>query len=141
MVPALQLLSLLGLVSIPILLAPVYAQEIIILNETTPCFLNYSASYQLWQNCKLDEDFLDFSMQGYQWVTGGLFPMLVVSLLIGFSYVKYHKAIYPLIIGILLTPMALVLFPEHFITWSLLMGGAVIFILVWYTFIKQTKEY
>ena len=122
-------------------LAPTYAQEVIILNETTPCFLNYSASYQMWQNCKLDEDFLDFSIQGYLWVTGGYFPMMLVSILIGFTYVKYHKAVYPLLIGILFTPMALVLFPETFVTWALLMAGAVVFILAWYTFIKQTKEY
>lgn len=118
-----------------------YAQETIILNETQPCFLDYTAGAQMWQLCNLDEDWIDFSLMGFNWVSGGYLPMIVVSVFIGISYVKYHKAIYPLLIGIMFTPIAIAFFPDTFLTWALLMAGAVVFILIWYTFIKQTKEY
>ena len=136
--------SVLVVLSISVLslgLVPVYGQEIVVLNSTVPCFLNETASYNMWKNCAADEDFLEFSVQGFMWVTGGYFSMILVSILIGFTYVKYHKAVYPLLIGLFFMPISLTLFPELFVTWALLMAGAVIFILVWYTFIKQTKEY
>ncbi len=139
-VHALVVLAILSL--IPITLTPgAFAQEIIILNQTTPCFLNFSAGAEMWRNCQADGDFLDFSVQGFMWVTGGYFSIILVSVLIGFTYVKYHKAIYPLLIGVFFIPMSLALFPDLFVTTAFMLAGAVIFILIWYTFIKQTKEY
>lgn len=118
-----------------------YGQEIITVNQTDPCFLNYTAGPELWQNCGFDDDYLTFSLLGWEWVTGGYFSMIVVGIFTMFSYIKYHKMIYPVMIGVLFLPISFFLFPDTFVVWGVLMAFVGIGVLVWYIFIKQTKEY
>ena len=122
-------------------IVPVYAQETIIVNQTEPCFLNYTAGGDLWQNCGVSDDYLDFALAPWMWVTGGFFPMLVVSLFILVTYIKYHKAIYPILIGVMFLPVSFALFPAIFMTWAVLLVAFTAGILVWYAFIKQTREF
>ncbi len=126
-----------GALSIPI----AYAQETITVNQTDPCFLNYTAGSDLWQNCGVSEDYLGFALMGFEWVLGGFFSMLIVSLLIMVSYIKYHKAAYPMMIGVMFLPTTYFLFPEIFLTWAIILTIFSSGIFVWYAFIKQTKEY
>ncbi len=119
----------------------VFAQVVIDINQTTPCFLNYSAGIQMWENCGIRDDYLTFSLLGWEWVTGGNFSMILVSILVLMSYIKYHKAIYPLVIGVMFLPITYFVFPDSFLTFSLLMSGALFGILIWYIYVKQTKEY
>lgn len=138
------LLVLLGLsiLIIPISTLPnAQAQVIVDVNQTTPCFLNYSAGIQLWENCGIRDDFLDFALLPWEWITGGNFSMVLVSILSLMTYIKYHKAIYPLLIGIMFLPISYFAFPDSFLTFGLLMSGALLGILIWYIFIRQTKEY
>ncbi len=120
---------------------PVYAQETITVNQTDPCFLNYTAGSDLWHNCGVSEDYLTFSLMGFEWVLGGSFSMLIVSLLIMVSYIKYHKAAYPMMIGVMFLPTTYFLFPEIFFTWAVILTIFSLGIFTWYAFIKQTKEY
>lgn len=95
----------------------------------------------MWENCGADDDYLEFALMGWQWITGGYFSMILVSMFIMVSYIKYHKAIYPIMIGVMFMPVSLFLFPEVFVTWAVMLtiGAATVF--VWYAFIRQTKEF
>lgn len=123
------------------LITPAYAQEVINVNNTQPCFLNYTAGAEMWDNCGVQDDFLGAFISPFEWVTGGNFSMLLVGIFILFTYIKYHKAVYPLLIGVMFLPFSFFLFPETFITFALLMAGIAIAALIWYIFVKQTKEY
>ena len=93
---------------------PVFAQETIIVNQTTPCFLNATAGIHMWQNCGADEDFIKFALLPFEWITGGYFSMILISVLILAVYIKYQKAIYPVAIGVVFIPIAFQFFPGQF---------------------------
>ena len=120
----------------------VYAQSTTVtVNQTDPCFLNYTAGAELWRQCGASDDYLAFALAPWEWISGGYFSMIVVSMFIMGSYIKYHKAVYPLLIGIFFLPVSAALFPDSFIIWAILMAGVTFGILIWYIFIRQTKEY
>jgi len=126
----------------PFLISSASAQTVTIpVNVTQPCFLNYTAGADLWQNCGVSEDYLDFALMGWQWVTGGYFSMIMVSLFIMVSYIKYHKAAYPIMIGVIFLPVAAVFFPDIFLTWALIFTAFTIAIFIWFAIVRQTKEY
>ena len=114
--------------------------QTIILNSTQPCFLNETAYADMFQNCGGAVDYLTMVLQGWQWVTGGWFSMILVSILVAFSYIKYHKAIYPIITGTLFLPLAYFLFPTQFLTIAFIFAGVGIAILIYYVYISQTNE-
>lgn len=132
---------ILSLLLIPFIYSDSYGQEVIIVNQTVPCFLNDTAGVEMWRNCGMSDDFLVTSMMGFEYVLGGYFSALLVSIFILFTYIKYHKAIYPVLIGVFYLPTAYFLFPVVFLTWAIVMVGVLFAILIWYIFIKQTKEY
>jgi hypothetical protein len=119
-----------------------FAQTIQV-NQTTPCFLNYnqSTSYQIWDDCGMDEDWLQASLIGFEWVTGGYFSMIFAGVLILFTYIKYHKLIYPLIIGIAFLPISFFLFPTEFLLFALIMAGVGIGITIYKIVKNQTSEF
>jgi hypothetical protein len=119
----------------------VYAQQVIEVGETTPCFLDYNATGNMWENCGAQDDFLSFALLPWEWITGGFFSMIIVSLFIIISYVKYHNVMYPILIGVMFLPISYFVFPESFISWALILAGVGLALTVAYIFIKQTKEY
>lgn len=122
------------------LLIQLVAFQTIIVNSTQPCFLNYTAGPQIFQNCGGASDYLTMALQGWQWVTGGWFSMILVAILVAFTYIKYHKLIYPIISGTLFLPIAYFLFPTQFLTFAFILGGIGMCILIYYAFISQTNE-
>ncbi len=124
-----------------LLLLNVVTLQIIEVPETTPCFMNFSAGASIWKNCGMGEDYLESALLGWEWVTGGFFSLILVSLFIMISYIKYHKAVYPLLIGLIFLPFSFFLFPDVFLTFGFIMMIVTTTILVWYIYIKQTKEY
>ena len=114
--------------------------QTIILNSTTPCFLNQTVGADIFKNCGGGKDYLTMILSGWQWVTGGWFSMILVSILVAFSYIKYHKAIYPLIVGTLFLPIGYFLFPTQWLTFAFIFAGCVAAILIHYIFISQTNE-
>lgn len=132
----------LGFIGLSLAIIPnAYGQITIPVNQTEPCFLNYTAGADLWQNCGVSDDYLDFALMGWEWVTGGYFSMVVVSLFIMVSYIKYHKAAYPIMIGVMFLPVAGFLFPEIFLTWAIILTSFAAGIFIWYAFIRQTKDF
>jgi len=131
------------IVSLSLLFIPVAsAQEVVVtVNQTEPCFLNYTAGSDLWQNCGVSDDYLDFALAPWEWITGGYFSMILVSLFIMVTYIKYQKAVYPLMLGVIFLPVSFFLFPDVFLTWGIILTAFTAGIFIWYAFIKQTKEY
>lgn len=124
------------------LISPSFAQEeVIIVNATEPCFLNYTAGVDMWRNCGYDVDYIDAALAPWEWITGGNFSLVIVSIFVLFSYIKYHKIVYPILIGIMFLPISFFVFPDTFLSFGIIMTFLGLGILVWYTFIKQTKEY
>lgn len=113
--------------------------QVINVNATTPCFLDYSQN-NTWQACGLGKDFLTGSLISWQWITGGNFSMILVAILVMFTYIKYHKIIYPILIGIFLLPLSYAIFPTPFLNFAIVMVGLGVGILIWYIKISQTNE-
>ena len=114
--------------------------QTIVVNNTAPCFQNYSAGAYIWQNCGLGQDYLKGSLVGWEWITGGYFSMVLVAIFATMTYIKYQKAIYPIIMGTAYLPISWFAFPDQFLSWAIIMSGVVIGILVWYVYVSQTNE-
>jgi hypothetical protein len=117
-----------------------FAQTINV-TETPPCFLNYTAGVQIWEDCGMGEDWLQASLLGFEWATGGYFSMILAGVLILATYIKYHKAIYPVIIGLSFIPFAFFLFPASWMLFAGMMVVLTIVISIWKIFKNQTSEF
>lgn len=120
------------------LVGQAYGQEVITVNSTTPCFLNNTAGIHMWENCGADEDWLSFALLPWEWVTGGFFSMILVAILVLMVYIKYQKAIYPIVIGLIFLPISFAFFPDTFLIWALVMSSVAGGILVFYIIKRQT---
>ena len=118
-----------------------FAQEVITVNQTEPCFLNYTAGVDMWQNCGYDVDYIDAALAPWEWVTGGNFSLIIVSIFVLFSYIKYHKIVYPIMIGVMFLPISFFIFPDTFLSFSIIMTGVGMGILLWWIFMRQTKDW
>lgn len=120
---------------------PVFAQETIIVNGTTPCWQNYTAGADMWRQCGVENDWLTTITIPFQYATGGYFTMFMISILCLMTYQKYHKVAYPLLIGTIMLPASFALFPEPFLNFGFVFGTIALGFLIAYIFLKQTKEY
>lgn len=118
-----------------------YAQQPINVTQTTPCFLNDTAGYDMWENCGFGDDYLQAALLPWEWITGGNFSMIIAGIFVMFTYIKYHKAIYPIMIGVFMLPLSFVVFPDSFLSWAVVMSFVTIGILIWYVYIKQTNDW
>ncbi len=123
-----------------ILLEAVSLQAIQV-NTTEPCFLNFSAGANMWEQCGMGEDYLTTVLLGWEWITGGYFTMVLIGLFSLISYIKYHKAVYPLMILVMFLPVSFFLFPVELIVFIGLFSIALIGSLLYFIFVKQTKEF
>lgn len=126
---------------IDLLLFHIVSLQVITVNSTTPCFLNYSAGAEMWRNCGMTTDFITTAMMPWQYITGGNFSMILVSVFCLMTYIKYHKIIYPIMIGTLFMPISYFLFPDQFLSFAILMSFVGIGIMIWYALTRQTREY
>ena len=116
-----------------------FAQTVITVNETQPCFMNFTAGFDMWRQCGADEDFLNFALLPFEWITGGFFSMILVSVIILMIYLKYHQAIYCIVIGIIFLPISFQYFPEVFLGWSMLLASMIVASVVIYVIKRQTE--
>ena len=118
-----------------------YAQNTVTIigdESTQPCFLNMTAGANMWDNCGANEDYLDFALMPFEYITGGYFSMILVTIFVIMSYVKYHTVLYPIIIGLLFIPISYTFFPEVFLTYALILiavafGGLLARMIIWRT--------
>lgn len=141
-----RLLVIFAIAASPFLMGSVtqeaYAQSTLNVTETTPCFLNYTATgLDMMQNCGLGDDYLRATTLGFDWVSGGLWPIIVVTILIVMTYVKYQNGIYPLAIGIVFLPIAGAFFPDEFLSYAMIIGAVIAAGTIFIMFVKRTKEY
>lgn len=117
------------------------ALQVIQVNATEPCLLNFTAGAEMWNNCGITDDYLQFIVLPWEWISGGNFSLVVVSLFVMFSYIKYHKMVYPMLIGLIFLASTAFIFPTPFLSYSFIFIGLGIAILGIYILLRQTKEY
>jgi hypothetical protein len=103
-----------------------------------PCFMNMTAGAQMWSNCGADDDYLDFALMPFEWVTGGYFSMILVTIFIIMSYIKYHTVLYPILIGMLFLPISYTFFPDAFLVYAVTLmavavTGSLAYMIIWRT--------
>lgn len=105
----------------------------------TPCWQN-QGGLDVWQSCGLHEDYIAASLAGMDWVLGGYLGMTIVSVIMLAIYLKYHIAIYPIIVGLFFIPTSYFIFPDQWVLWAMIMAGVSIGIMIWFTYIHQTRS-
>lgn len=122
-----------------------YAQTIVEVPEIQPCWqvngTNMTDYRNIWESCGAENDYLAFALMPWEWITGGYFSMILVTIFVIITYVKYQNVLYPMLIGVAFLPIAFTLFPNVFIQYALalfVVGTASALI---YLIIKQTKDY
>lgn len=125
---------------LPFVTTEAFAQQQVNVSSATPCFLNYTTQgIEMWQNCGFDTDYMNAVVLPFEWVTGGLFSMIVVIILIGITWVKYRSPLYPLAIGVIMMPTSFYLFPDVFVSFAFLLAAVTIGAVVWAIFIQKTR--
>ena len=117
-----------------------YGQSAINVTESTPCFLNYTAGVQMWENCGFQDDYLSASLVGFEWVTGGTFSLILVAVLVIMTYLKYQTIVYPIAIGVAALPFSYWFFPDEFMSFAFLTAAIGIGGIIWTIYIIRTKE-
>lgn len=118
-----------------------FAQTEINITTTEPCFLNYTAGIDMWTNCGFEDDFIAAVLLPFEWVTGGIFSMIIVVILIFMTYMKYRTVIYPIAIGIIFLPISYFQFPDVFLSFALIMTGLGIAAMIYTALVIRTKDY
>jgi len=116
-----------------------YAQSTVTIvgdENLQPCFMNMTAGAQMWDNCGANEDYLDFALMPFEYITGGYFSMILVTIFIIMSYIKYHNVLYPMLIGLLFLPISYTFFPDVFLVYAIALfavggGSGLVWILLW----------
>ena len=108
------LIVMLVLAVTPLIFDNAFAQTTIDVGESTPCFMNYTASTEMWSNCGMETDPLGVVTLPFEWVTGGYFSLIVIGLIMLIVYIKYQTAIYPVAIGTVMLPTSYFLIPNCF---------------------------
>lgn len=117
-----------------------YAQQTSInVNATTPCFLNSTAGVNSLANCKADEDWLDWIVAPWDWITGGNFSGMIVALMIIGTYLKFGSAINAVVVGIIFLPISFFVFPVEFVSFAVILAFIAIGMLIAYIYVRQTK--
>jgi len=112
-----------SMISSPLIFDQAYGQTVIEVGESEPCFMDYTAGVKMWENCNFHGDPIGAAMLGFEWVTGGLFSMIIVALIVIMVYIKYHNILYPIAIGIIMLPTSFWLFPDMFLSYAFIMAG------------------
>ncbi|MAR18887.1 MAG: hypothetical protein CML44_05890 [Rhodobacteraceae bacterium] len=77
-----------------------------------------TAGAEMWDNCGANEDYLDFALMPFEYITGGYFSMIIVTIFIIMAYIKYHNVLYPILIGLLFLPISYTFFPDTFLVYA-----------------------
>lgn len=114
--------------------------QVINVNASSPCWMNVTAGIDMLQNCGFGKDWLSASIAPWIWITGGWVSMIIASILILMSYMKYKKAIYPIGIGVSFLPISYFLFPAQFISFAVIIGFVGIGLIIAWAIVSQTNE-
>lgn len=133
------ILVLTTMITSPFIIGMAEAQTTVDVAETVPCFMNYTAGVEMWKNCGMDQDFLKATLMPFEWVMGGYFTLVVVSILIIMTYMKYQTVIYPLAIGVIMLPISSWAFPEMVLGYGLILAAVAIAAVMKKILLHETK--
>lgn len=134
------LFVILALAVTPLIFDNAFAQTSIDVGESTPCFMNYTASTEMWSNCGMETDPLGAVTLPFEWITGGYFSLIVIGLIMLVVYIKYQTAIYPVAIGTVMLPTSYFLIPNAFFSFLILMIAIVVAAGIYYGFVAGNRE-
>lgn len=120
-------------------LLPIFYQ-IIQVNNTLPCIFNNTAGWHMMENCGFGRDYISAVLLPWEWVTGGWFSFVFVSIFILMVYIKYHKTMYAILIGAVFLPVSFFVFPTQFLVFAILFAFIGVGIAIWFVFVKQTND-
>ena len=92
------------------------------------------------ENCGFGKDYLQAILLPWDWITGGYFTMVIVSIFILITYIKYQKIVYPIVIGIIFMPTSFYFFPLPFFNFAAIFAVTGIGLLIAYIIVSQTNE-
>jgi hypothetical protein len=132
---------LLTIIAVSFVSNEAYAQNTVTIigdESLEPCFMNMTAGSQMWKNCNANEDYLDFALAPFEYITGGYFSMIIVTIFIIMAYIKYHNVLYPILIGLLFLPISYTFFPDTFLIYavtliSVAFTGLIATMIIWRT--------
>jgi hypothetical protein len=113
---------------------------VIPINVTQPCFMNFTAGAEMWNNCGANKDYIQFALLPFMWITGGWFSMILASVLILAVWIKYQKPIYPILIGIAFLPISYTLFPAQFLNFAIILALLGLGLYLMNLFVSMTTE-
>ena len=137
---ALAIMTIMGVPSLGFI-PDSFAQTNVTVTTPTPCFLNYTAGVEMWENCGFQDDYISATLVGFEWVSGGNFTLMIVTVLIIMTYLKYQTIVYPIAIGIVMLPFSYFVFPDEFLSFAIVTAGIGIAGIIWVIYIVRTKEY
>ena len=137
---AFAIVVLLGASSAAAVLPYAEAQSVDFTGSGDPCIFNATAPQRMLQNCDPRGEWLQWSLTGWEWVTGGNFSILLASVIVLTVWVAYRQAIYAIFVGLMFAPLVFYLFPDSFVSFGILMTALCVGILIWTVVTKQTSE-
>ena len=117
-----------------------YAQTEFTTDSAQPCFMNYTAGVQMWENCGFDRDFIGATTAGFMYVTGGWFAVALVSVLILAVYVKYQNGLYAMIIGVFFFAFSTQIFPDEWVSFGFVIAAVIVGGYFYNAFVNRTRS-
>ena len=88
-----------------------------------------------FENCKLDDQFLQTALSPFVFVSGGLLPLVFWGIIIMISYLRYHNALLSAMVGIPVLFTSAIVVPDAAIGYIFLMivsgFACAVFVLIW----------
>lgn len=94
----------------------------------------------MFKNCGMGGDWLQSVLLGWEWITGGYFTFVLVSILVIMIYIKYEKMIYAMFFGVIFLPLSFFLFPIPLLSTAIILGLIGLGLVLGYIFVSQTNE-
>ena len=102
--------------------------------------MDYAASTEMWKNCGFDSDFIKATLMPFEYVMGGYFTLVIVSILVMIVYIKYQTVIYPLLIGFVMLPLSWWAFPEMIMGYALILAALGFTAIIKHIVLKQASR-
>ena len=93
----------------------------------------------MWENCGFGDDWLTASLLPFEWITGGYFSLMIVSVILLGIYLKYHQMIYVIVILIIFLPISFQFFPSVFLGAIMILIVLAIAGYIYYMLKRQTE--
>lgn len=94
----------------------------------------------MFQNCGMGKDWLQATLVSWNWISGGYFTFVLISIFVLMIYMKYEKMIYALFFGVVFLPLSFYVFPIPLLSAVIILGLVGLGLIIGFVFISQTNE-